>query len=335
MLFAAATLGLALLAVALLTEIWLRVFGPERSHYLYAQRHWEFEKHTNLLGLYDTATEIRIKGRTVACDRPAGKKRVICLGSSPVYGQGLADRSRAFPGVLGERFPDIEVINAGIGGYNSFQLLVFLRDLLLKLKPDLVIFYYGGTEGVGESGKEFYRRATEIVRELKARGITDPRTVKFAVGYGTSNRAALALYRLLDMSRVFLAGRQWLYDVRHPDVFFDPRLIPPPKPPDFPTVLREMATALKSVDGRLLLVSQAHNTLYPPPNDAPEDVPLIFRVPAIMAEVCAETGARCLDPVAAGAIDSDSLFVDQTHLTEEGHRRLADLVAPFVAELSQ
>ncbi|MCK4917206.1 MAG: hypothetical protein KAS51_03210 [Candidatus Omnitrophica bacterium] len=74
--------------------------------------------------------------------------RIICLGASPTFGWGV-EIDDAYPSrlerILAEKFdPDrrIEVINAGIIGYTSYQGVTFFKNEILKLSPDLVTISY-------------------------------------------------------------------------------------------------------------------------------------------------------------------------------------------------
>lgn len=65
--------------------------------------------------------------------------RVACLGDSTTFGWGVSD-AQAWPSVLGEEL-GVEVLNAGVPGYSSYQGLATL-DRVLALKPDVVVLAY-------------------------------------------------------------------------------------------------------------------------------------------------------------------------------------------------
>lgn len=74
-------------------------------------------------------------------------RRIISLGDSCTFAGGWYPRT--YPGKLGEliknKYPGqtVEVINAGISGYNSEFALARLQTELLDYDPDLVIIYIG------------------------------------------------------------------------------------------------------------------------------------------------------------------------------------------------
>lgn len=79
--------------------------------------------------------------------KPVGTIRVMALGDSCTFAGGWYETT--YSGILyqylHERHPDkkIEVINAGISGFNSEFALARLRDELLAYQPDMVTLYIG------------------------------------------------------------------------------------------------------------------------------------------------------------------------------------------------
>ena len=95
---------------------------------------------TNSLG-------IRAKGEIPA--KSKNHFRILALGDSITFGLAINDEE-TYPvqleEILQRIFPapvKVEVINAGVTGYSSRQGLVYLREKLLFLKPDLVIIGFG------------------------------------------------------------------------------------------------------------------------------------------------------------------------------------------------
>ena len=84
-----------------------------------------------------------IVGPEVTGSKPAGEFRVVVLGDSyTVGGQVLYEQT--FPAVLQQRlgqdgYSNVRVINAGVGGYTTFNESALLREHLAWLQPDLVV----------------------------------------------------------------------------------------------------------------------------------------------------------------------------------------------------
>jgi len=71
--------------------------------------------------------------------------RILTMGNSCTFIPSERNYSRVLEENLSKLFPKdgIEVICAGIPGYDSFQLLDWYNDFLFKLEPDIAIIYIG------------------------------------------------------------------------------------------------------------------------------------------------------------------------------------------------
>lgn len=84
--------------------------------------------------------------------------RIAVLGGSTVMGQGAPDPSQNLVGKLrriigskgltGPEGQSLEVLNAGVGGYQSGQELLYLLEIILNYKPDLVVIYDGWNDSI-------------------------------------------------------------------------------------------------------------------------------------------------------------------------------------------
>ncbi|MBN1365611.1 MAG: hypothetical protein JW976_12445 [Syntrophaceae bacterium] len=77
------------------------------------------------------------------------KWRVLCIGDSSTFGWKL-DIRQTFPFILQKRLSQIpggvEVINAGVPGYSSWQSRLFLEDIIKSIHPHIVIIYSGNND---------------------------------------------------------------------------------------------------------------------------------------------------------------------------------------------
>jgi lysophospholipase L1-like esterase len=77
------------------------------------------------------------------------KWRVLCIGDSSTFGWKLDIRQK-FPFILQKRLSQIsggiEVINAGVPGYSSWQSRLFLEDIIKSVRPHIVIIYSGNND---------------------------------------------------------------------------------------------------------------------------------------------------------------------------------------------
>jgi len=118
------------------------------------------------------------RGKKVTWEKPDGVYRIVSLGGSSTFGWPYLDRPEvAYPAVL-ERLlnsrshnPKVryEVINAGIGGYSSYQGLAYFKERLWRLHPDMVTVCFGANDshdnydvGVDLTDREYYERQRKI-----------------------------------------------------------------------------------------------------------------------------------------------------------------------------
>lgn len=89
------------------------------------------------------------RGEEIAIPKPPGKFRIAILGGSTTYGEFIEDNADTFPAqlqaVLRDEFGyhQVEVINAGVPGYTSWESVGNLAFRLLDHQPDLIIPYEG------------------------------------------------------------------------------------------------------------------------------------------------------------------------------------------------
>ncbi|RMD81303.1 MAG: hypothetical protein D6815_12135, partial [Candidatus Dadabacteria bacterium] len=102
--------------------------------------------------------------------------RVICLGDSITFGVGVPDEV-PFPRQLEARLSEhdpalgVEVINAGVQRYFTYQEIDWLRSRGLPLRPDIVILacYYNdlGLRPTGEYVREFENQREQAATSLR------------------------------------------------------------------------------------------------------------------------------------------------------------------------
>lgn len=100
--------------------------------------------HINALGM---------RGPEVAAEKPPGVFRILCLGGSTTFGTGASSDAATYPGqlqrlldeaVAGGRVVEgrsFQVLNAGVGNWNSGDSLINLELRLLDLQPDAILDY--------------------------------------------------------------------------------------------------------------------------------------------------------------------------------------------------
>lgn len=153
------------------------------------------------------------RGKETTREKPPGVFRIVTLGGSSVYGQSESKDEAVWSArleqILAEKRPlvRVEVINAGVPGYTSFEMLVQLEMRVVDLAPDLVVVY----EAVNDMRAALYTA-----------GAPEP------AGDNTHFRAPWPVDRpssfekLLQKSRTYLIARRYLTDYVHrrADLFY-------------------------------------------------------------------------------------------------------------------
>ena len=85
-----------------------------------------------------------------AIPKPAGILRIVALGDSFTFGYGVEYEqtwTRQLEHRLGERLGRrVEVLNTGVGGYNTVNEVALLEDRGLSYDPDLIILFWCGND---------------------------------------------------------------------------------------------------------------------------------------------------------------------------------------------
>ena len=100
---------------------------------------WELNHDT----LKEKINSLGFKNPEINIKKDKGTYRIICIGSSLVYGRGNSWTyflSQMFDNNISST-QNIEVINAGVPGYTSYHTLIQFITKLMDLEPDLIISY--------------------------------------------------------------------------------------------------------------------------------------------------------------------------------------------------
>jgi lysophospholipase L1-like esterase len=280
-----------------------------------------------------------LRGRETTAARAAGHRRILVLGDSVVYGEGL-DEADTFPVLLERELArrggrPVEVLNGGAPGYNTEAELAYLRDLGLGLGPEELI--------LGVSLNDF----------SPAPGLTPSGFLTVDPGARTalpwlSNHSEF--YMLLRWLVTYARGGHWYQKAaaRHgpgparpvPDLkalmpVLDPaiavmhkRFYVAPAGEGWERIRRALAGLGDLVRARdlpltLVIFPERDQVEGPDPRLEPQQRWL---------ELCAEFGLRCLDllPAFAAAVPAGSLFQDTQHPNAAGLAVAARAVADFL-----
>jgi hypothetical protein len=117
-------------------------------------RRWKFEEDTtndsDSARLIDFSTDKF--GFRVKSDKPVYSKeslRIFCCGGSTTSCDGV-DNSSTWPSVLEDELIssgfNVQVTNAGVPGWHSYQDLLLIKNEIVKFKPDIILLHQGWNE---------------------------------------------------------------------------------------------------------------------------------------------------------------------------------------------
>jgi lysophospholipase L1-like esterase len=238
-----------------------------------------------------------LRGPEPVLPKPAGRRRVACFGDSITFGYGVGD-DETYAAALGRRLEgqSVDVINAGVTGYTSYQVLGLLRRVAPQLRPDVATICIGWNDGTRRplddaayarrlsvaSRAEGWLDRSYLFRGLKslylrsaAAGAEEARTERVPLDQYRANLAALVdECRQQAIRPVFIA-------LPHRKRAGEAAIVSP-----YPGMFRESATTLGV------------------PFVSATDLTLESSLP-----------------------DTDSLFVDALHMSPSGNERMAEELA--------
>ena len=112
-------------------------------------------------------TTIRISAQSfreeapVVVPKPAGRRRVVALGDSFVFGSGV-EVGETFVQRAEAALPGVEIVNMGVPGYTSAHAVTWFEARGLALQPDEVILFV--------SDNDFYADGRARLRERQEEG---------------------------------------------------------------------------------------------------------------------------------------------------------------------
>ncbi|MBR9831819.1 SGNH/GDSL hydrolase family protein [Acidiluteibacter ferrifornacis] len=144
--------------------IYLENFAPNHTFYKYASsadkheksnflnvdhhRYFGYSSKPNFKQGNNLHNQFGFRGNSMNKEKEANTYRIICIGGSTTYGTAVEDYRNSYPYLLEQELKNstpkkIEVINAGVKGYSSFESLLNFQFNLLEFNPDLIIINHG------------------------------------------------------------------------------------------------------------------------------------------------------------------------------------------------
>lgn len=292
------------------------------------------------------------RGEEIVQPKAPGETRIACLGGSTTYTGFVDDYRQAYPylleRILTEKGRNVSVINAGAGGWSSWESLINFEFRVLDLDPDIIIVYHGindvHTRFVWPPGA--YRPDNSGRRRAQSHIFT-PRTVEqsallrmLLVAFGVVQPQA-------DISRSFSAWAdtsyfpKWRRQKRrglYPKGIFtaiSPQQMFDANPPVyFRRNIENIIAIAKSRHIKTVLVTFAFAPGFPgqPTVSAPEYVAELDQTNEVLRSIAAQHDVSLVD-LARIFPKRHDLFVDGRHVNEEGALLKARLIAQHLMAL--
>ena len=230
------------------------------------------------------------KGFPVALPPKRASKRIVCLGASSTGGAFQNDSLDEFyPARLAQlQTTNTEVVNQGVGGWTSFHIRQFLDGYADNIEGDVWTIYLGVNENL-------------------------PTPIPFADLYEAWKNDSLSEgVAALDKIRLYQALRLFARSFRPGGGVGVP-------PESLRDNLRHIVGLAQARGVKVLLMSEG---VRPDPR-------ILWHYSVVMKDVAAESGADVHYIDVAARLDEvgDRAFIDSNHLTDLGHRAVADLMA--------
>jgi lysophospholipase L1-like esterase len=136
------------------------VYDPKGDERGYLSPDGKITYHINGLGF---------RGGAIAAEKLPGTFRVVCLGDSLTFGEGVREED-TYPArlekTLGEAMAGrtVQVLNAGVQGYGTREEVALFFDRCAKLRPDVVTlgFFLNDATPFGETVRQNDERTCEL-----------------------------------------------------------------------------------------------------------------------------------------------------------------------------
>ncbi len=255
------------------------------------------------MGKMVSVSKLGLRGPAPELPKPGRRQRVVCFGDSVTFGYGVAD-DETYPARLGQALArhDVDVVNAGVTGYSSHQVLRLAARVLPVIDADVATLCVGWNDSTLRpvDDREYERRLRET----------------------------MTVDALLERSRIYsvIKGAYWRWTIRH---LPSERTVQRVSLEQYAENLGEIVGLCQRLGVRPAFIELPHRRsasdsavdwAYP---DAFEKAAHRLNVPLLRVGILG---------LHAGTSDTENDFIDQLHLSVDGNRRLAGMLAAQLVE---
>ena len=274
-----------------------------------------------------------LRDREVAFEKPKGEFRILCLGDSQLFGDGIPEEE-TFVSLLESRFKSIQAINTGVIGYGNDQQLLYLQEEGIRYNPDIVMVTLNGYDFLDNISKTIRSGYSKPVFELEGEEIrvTNIPVPKFDI--------VERVHRgLKNLSHLYYYGNIGLVAFRHrnstaPNPGNELRDILPKK-----QYLGTSISITKRILRQITRVSKENNAktivvYLPYILDFEEDNSYKKQVAKICETIKAygkENDFYFLD-IRSELLEqpNKNIFLDKVHLNKDGHKLVEEIISDFL-----
>jgi lysophospholipase L1-like esterase len=285
------------------------------------------------------------RGPEIEVPKPESVYRIAAIGGSTTYGTYIHEWYDAYPAqlerVLREEYgyTNVEVINAGAGGYNSWETLVNLAFRVMDVEPDLVIFYQNTNDvHCRVVDPDLYLGDNSARRRIWDQGIVDRMFNAWYV------RIPSALWRFLGVNFDWFESPRGIgldevvslpctgYLANEDCLGMTPEEALEANPPVYyERNIRSIVGIAENNGADILLLTWVSNPAMPGYSRREEYRAAYAEQNAIVEETAGELGTYFYDFASDMPMDLD-LWSDGRHLTADGNRIKAELIAAYIDE---
>lgn len=295
------------------------------------------------------------RGDDIQISKPDGEFRIVCIGGSTTYTVNIDDYRMSYPYLLEEKlkeagYKNVSVINAGVGGWTTWESLLNFEFRILDLDPDMIIIYH--------AVNDIHTRLVWPPKAYKGDNtgqlfttsyITVPSFFEystllriFMINLGISDsQASLSKWgRMVDESEI----TEYMGEFRkqkiantYPRGIFKKisamQMLQTNKPIYFRRNIMNMVTIAKNNNIKTVIASFANSPLFKdnPMSSSEEYISAYEEMNKVLKDVAENTGAHFFD--FAGAFPNDKrYYYDGQHVLEEGVQLKSQLFANYLIE---
>ena len=290
------------------------------------------------------------RGEEISVRKGADKYRIALVGGSTTYSTGVEDYRHSYPYQLEEYlhengYESIEVINAGVGAYTTYNSLINIQFRVLPLQPDLIIIYQGindvearlvypHSEYLGDNSGFLAPFVSDTRMPEIWQYSTALRILGIRAGYMKSHSDVDWHRRPMAASSMRSEFRsQWGRGIYPSGIFAEVsvmEILETNTPVHFERNLRNMLAVADTFEAKTLLVTFVTSTEFNSSTVASDEY--IFALAQhneVTRNVADSTVAELFD-MAKIFPDDPLLYTDGAHMNKEGNRLRAQLIGNFI-----